>query len=44
VLRDFQGLTYDEIADITNTNVGTVKSRISRARNKLQEDLKLYIA
>ena len=44
VLRDFQGLTYDEIADITNTNIGTVKSRISRARNKLQEELKQYIA
>ena len=44
VLREFQGLSYEEIADITNTNVGTVKSRISRARNKLQEDLKSYIA
>lgn len=44
VLREFQGLTYEEIADITNTNVGTVKSRIARARNKLQEDLKNYIA
>ena len=44
VLREFQGLSYEEIADITNTNVGTVKSRIARARNKLQEDLKPYIA
>ncbi len=44
VLREFQGLSYEEIADITNTNVGTVKSRIARARNKLQEDLKAYIA
>ncbi len=44
ILREFQGLTYEEIADITNTNVGTVKSRIARARNKLQEDLKNYIA
>ncbi len=44
VLREFQGLSYEEIADITNTNVGTVKSRIARARNKLQEDLKSYIA
>lgn len=44
VLREFQGLSYEEIAEITNTNVGTVKSRIARARNKLQEDLKEYIA
>lgn len=44
VLREFQGLSYEEIAEITNTNVGTVKSRIARARSRLQEDLKSYIA
>lgn len=44
VLREFQGLSYEEIATITNTNVGTVKSRIARARSKLQQDLKAYIA
>lgn len=43
VLREIQGLSYDEIAKITHTSVGTVKSRISRARNKLQEYLKPYI-
>ena len=43
VLREFQGLSYEEIAQATNTSVGTVKSRISRARGKLQEDLKTYI-
>ncbi len=43
VLREFQGLSYEEIATVTNTNTGTVKSRISRARRKLQEMLNDYI-
>ena len=43
VLREFQGLSYEEIANSTNSSIGTVKSRISRARTKLQEVLKSYI-
>lgn len=43
ILRELQGLSYDDIAQITQTSVGTVKSRISRARNKLQEGLKPYL-
>jgi RNA polymerase sigma-70 factor (ECF subfamily) len=43
ILRELQGLTYDEIANITHTNIGTVKSRIARAREKLQISLKNYI-
>lgn len=43
VLREIQGLSYDEISKITQTNVGTVKSRIARARNKMQELLKPYL-
>lgn len=43
VLRELQGLSYEEIAEATNSNVGTVKSRISRARLKLQDGLKSYI-
>ncbi|MCK7482574.1 MAG: sigma-70 family RNA polymerase sigma factor [Candidatus Moduliflexus flocculans] len=43
VLRELQGLSYDEIAEITGTNIGTVKSRLSRARMKLQEQIKPYL-
>ena len=39
VLRDVQGFSYDEIAEMLSTNVGTVKSRISRGREKLREIL-----
>ena len=43
VLREYEGLTYEDISKITNTTLGTVKSRISRARTKLQEQLKEFI-
>jgi RNA polymerase sigma-70 factor (ECF subfamily) len=33
VLRDLEGKSYEEIAEITSTNLGTVKSRLNRARN-----------
>lgn len=40
VLRDVQELSYEEIAQITGLNIGTVKSRINRARTQLQKMLK----
>ena len=40
VLRDIQGFSYEEISDIVDIPLGTVKSRVNRARLKLQEDLK----
>ena len=43
ILREYEGLSYEDISRITNTSLGTVKSRISRARLKLQEQLKEFI-
>ncbi len=37
VLRDIEGFSYEEISDITRLNLGTVKSKISRARLRLKE-------
>ncbi len=37
ILRDIQGFSYDEIAQILNCSEGTVKSRINRARISLKE-------
>jgi RNA polymerase sigma-70 factor (ECF subfamily) len=39
VLSDVQGLSYNEIAEVTSTSVGTVKSRLSRARGRLRDYL-----
>ena len=43
VLREIQGLPYEEIAEITKVSLGTVKSRIARARLKLQSNLQNYL-
>ncbi|MEP7199232.1 MAG: sigma-70 family RNA polymerase sigma factor [Chloroflexota bacterium] len=37
VLADVQGLSYEEIAAATHTNLGTVKSRLNRARLRLRD-------
>ncbi len=43
VLRDIQQLSYDEISEIADLPMGTVKSRINRGRAKLQELLEDHV-
>lgn len=42
VLYDLSGMSYDQIAEILDVPVGTVKSRLNRARRALQEELSAY--
>jgi RNA polymerase sigma-70 factor (ECF subfamily) len=44
VLREIEGLSYQQIAEALDVEVGTVKSRIARARSRLQEDLADLVA
>ncbi|MBQ4639049.1 MAG: sigma-70 family RNA polymerase sigma factor [Clostridia bacterium] len=39
VLRDMQGMSYEELAETLNLSLGTVKSRLNRARNELSKIL-----
>lgn len=39
VLREMQEMAYEDIAEVLSINIGTVRSRLSRARNQLREYL-----
>jgi RNA polymerase sigma factor (sigma-70 family) len=39
ILSDIQGLSYEEIAEVTGVSLGTVKSRLSRGRSRLRDYL-----
>ena len=44
LLRELRGMSYEEIAKITGIKIGTVKSKISRARAYLKEQIKkIYV-
>jgi RNA polymerase sigma-70 factor (ECF subfamily) len=43
ILREYDGLQYDEIAEITNTSVSNAKSRVFRAKQKIRDLLEPYL-
>lgn len=43
VLRDLEGFAYEEIAEILDVNLGTVKSRLMRGRAHLRAQLATYV-
>ncbi|MBA2407467.1 MAG: RNA polymerase subunit sigma, partial [Chitinophagales bacterium] len=42
LLCDVEGFTYEEIAKIIDIPIGTVRSRLHRARNLMKEKLREY--
>ncbi len=43
ILRDLEEMSYEEIAEITQVSLGTVKSRLTRGREALKQRLAAYI-
>lgn len=43
IMRDIEGLSYQEIAEVTKTSLGTVKSRIARGREELIKKLRGFL-
>jgi RNA polymerase sigma-70 factor (ECF subfamily) len=43
-LREVEELSYKELADIFSVEMGTIKSRLARARDRLREEIHPYLA
>jgi RNA polymerase sigma-70 factor, ECF subfamily len=43
VLRELEGMSYKEIADVTSVSLGTVMSRLARGRTRLRESLSVSL-
>jgi RNA polymerase sigma-70 factor (ECF subfamily) len=43
VLRELEGMSYKEIADVTSVSMGTVMSRLARGRTRLRESLSVSL-
>ena len=43
ILRDLEEMSYEEIAEITDVSLGTVKSRLTRGREALRKRLTGYV-
>jgi RNA polymerase sigma-70 factor (ECF subfamily) len=43
ILRDLEGMSYEEVAEITDVSLGTVKSRLTRGREALRRRLMAYV-
>jgi RNA polymerase sigma-70 factor (ECF subfamily) len=43
ILRDLEDMSYEEIAEITEVSLGTVKSRLTRGRDALRQRLSAYV-
>lgn len=43
ILRDLEEMSYEEIAEVTQVSLGTVKSRLTRGREALRQRLAAYV-
>ena len=43
ILRDLEEMSYEEIAEVTQVSLGTVKSRLTRGREALRQRLTAYV-
>jgi RNA polymerase sigma-70 factor (ECF subfamily) len=43
ILREFDGMSYNDIAEVLGCSKGTVESRLFRARSRLREKMEKYL-